>query len=230
MGDKGIIGPEYASFIGELKARIVRARLSAARAVNGAMIGLYYDIGQGIVERQRSLGWGESVVEILSKDLRKEFPGVSGFSSDNLWRMRQFYAAYSSPNFLEQAVPEMARRKKSQESLGHDLKVVLSSVPWGHHVLILKKVETPAGRFHYLHASAQLGWSRNVLLNQIKARAFERALSGKKTHNFPLALPGHLVEQADEAMKSSYNLEFLGLNEAVRERQLEDRLSFITVS
>jgi predicted nuclease of restriction endonuclease-like (RecB) superfamily len=61
-------------------------------------------------------------------------------------------------------------------------------------------------------------------LNQIKAGAYERAVVEKKTHNFPLALPEHLAEQADEMLKSSYNLEFLGIRRAVKERKLEDRL------
>jgi predicted nuclease of restriction endonuclease-like (RecB) superfamily len=79
-------------------------------------------------------------------------------------------------------------------------------------------------RLYYLRTTAQFGWSRNVLLNQIKAGAYERAVVEKKTHNFPLALPEHLAEQADEMLKSSYNLEFLGIRRAVKERKLEDRL------
>jgi predicted nuclease of restriction endonuclease-like (RecB) superfamily len=82
----------------------------------------------------------------------------------------------------------------------------------------------PAARLYYLRATARFGWTRNVLLNQIKAHAYERAMTEKKTHNFPLALPEHLAEQADEMLKSSYNLEFLGLRRAVKERELEDRL------
>ena len=72
----------------------------------------------------------------------------------------------------------------------------------------------PPRCFYYLRATARFGWSRNVLLNQIKAKAYERAVTEKKTHNFPLALPEHLAEQADEMLKSSYNLEFLGIRRA----------------
>ena len=50
--------------------------------------------------------------------------------------------------------------------------------------------------------------SELILLNQIKAGTYERAVTEKKTHNFPLALPEHLAEQADEMLKSSYNLGF----------------------
>lgn len=90
--------------------------------------------------------------------------------------------------------------------------------------MILDKLAEPAARLFYLRATAQFGWSRNVLLNQIKAGAYERAVIEKKTHNFPLALPEYLAEQAEEMMKSSYSLEFLGIREAVKERELEDRL------
>jgi len=63
-----------------------------------------------------------------------------------------------------------------------------------------------------------------VLLNQIKAQAYKRALPDNKTHNFQLALPEFLSEQADEALKSEYNLEFLGLKEGVKERELENKM------
>jgi predicted nuclease of restriction endonuclease-like (RecB) superfamily len=100
----------------------------------------------------------------------------------------------------------------------------VAEIPWGHHLLILNKLTAPAARLFYLRATAQFGWSRAVLLNQIKAQAFERAKSEKKTHNFAVALPEHFAEQADEMLKSRYNLEFLGLARPMRERELEDKL------
>ncbi len=104
------------------------------------------------------------------------------------------------------------------------VRQLVAEIPWGHHLLILNKLTDPAARFYYLRATAQFGWSRNVLLNQIKAGAYERAVKEKKSHNFELALPEHFAEQADEMMKSRYNLEFLGISRAVKERELEDRL------
>ena len=71
---------------------------------------LYWDIGRGIVEKQQTHGWGDSVVEMVAADLRRAFPGMSGFSPFNLWRMRQLYIEYSAPEFLAQAVPEMKKR------------------------------------------------------------------------------------------------------------------------
>jgi predicted nuclease of restriction endonuclease-like (RecB) superfamily len=238
-----LISTEYAAFLTELKGRIASARLSAARAVNRDLILLYWDIGRGIVEKQETHGWGESVVERLAKDLQKAFPAMRGLSSTNLWRMRQMYLEYSTLEFLAQLVPEMKKgvwlpflaqavpefhedsdTEKSHAFLSQAVRELLATSPWGHHVELLKKVKAPAARLYYLRATAQLGWSRNVLLNQIKAGAYERSLKEGKTHNFGFALPEHLAEQAEEALKSSYNLEFLGIGRAVRERELEDRL------
>lgn len=105
--------PDYRRFIKELKTRVLSARVSAARNVNRDMILLYWDIGRAIVEKQKSLGWGESVVEMVSRDLQVEFPSMSGFSPRNLWDMKRFYETYahSSP-ILRQAVAELTGRAK----------------------------------------------------------------------------------------------------------------------
>ena len=75
-----LTSPEYRRFIEDLKARVTAARISAARAVNRDLILLYWDIGHGIVEKQQTLGWGDSVVEMVSADLRRAFPAMTGFS------------------------------------------------------------------------------------------------------------------------------------------------------
>jgi len=226
---------DYPAFLEDLKARILQARVSAARAVNRDLILLYWDIGRGVVEKQRNAGWGESVIDQISRDLREAFPGASGFSSRNLRSIRQFYTAYSDPSIWPQAAAKTGSSKRAGDfwlqpaaklrpGSDHPAPALVAEIPWGHHLLILNKVSDPPARLYYLRATAQLGWSRNVLLNQIKAQAYERAVQEKKTHNFELALPAHFAEQADEMLKSRYNLEFLGLARAVKERELEDRL------
>ena len=222
------VDKSYLDFVHALKDRIASARIAAACAVTGELILLYWDIGKGIVEKQKEHGWGESIVEMLSLDIQKAFPGSTGFSLSNLWRMRQLYATYSTPEFLAQAVREMEKRNKvstAKEKIPEQaVRELLAVIPWGHHVEILNKVKSSEAALYYIRSSARFGWSRNVLLNQIKAKAFERARLEKKTHNFPAVLPEYLAEQADEALKSSYNLEFLGIKREVKERELEDRL------
>jgi predicted nuclease of restriction endonuclease-like (RecB) superfamily len=211
---------EYLAFLVSLKERVLRARISAGRAVNNELIHLYWDIGQGIVEKQQTAGWGDSVIDQISRDLQKAFPRASGFSPRNLRSIRQFYSAYSDPSFWLQP----AAKLQPMDSRAQFLQQLVAEIPWGQHLLILNKIIEPAARLYYLQATAQLGWSRSVLFNQIKAGAFERAVEDRKTHNFALALPEQLADQADEMIKSSYNLEFLGIGRAMKERELEDRL------
>jgi hypothetical protein len=78
-----IASPEYRWFIEDLKTRVVSACISAARAVNRDLILLYWDIGRGIVEKQQTLGWGESVVEMVAADLQRATAWNSGVFGDN---------------------------------------------------------------------------------------------------------------------------------------------------
>ena len=233
-----IASTEYRKFIEDLKTRVISAHISAVRAVNRDLILLYWGIGRGIVEKQKTLGWGDSVVEMVAADLRQAFPTTTGFSPRNLRSAKQLYLSYSDPIIWLQAVAKLPRGAKvdnaeiwpqaaaklTNETAVEFLRQLVAEIPWGQNLLILNKFSDPAARLYYLRATAQFGWSRNVLLNQIKAGAYERAATEKKTHNFPLALPEHLAEQAEEMMKSSYNLEFLGIRPAVKERELEGRL------
>ena len=222
---------DYAAWLAEVKSRIQSAQISAARAVNRDLILLYWDIGRGIVEKQEQLGWGKSVVDRLAADLKRGFSGLTGFSARNLWEMRRLYEAYSSAKFLAQAVRELERNQDLiilQQPVAENplqaLSELVAAVPWGHHVNHLSKIDDPSERLYYLLATARFGWTRNVLLNQIKAGAYERSLAEGKTHNFPAALPEYLAEQAEEALKSSYSLEFLGISREAKEGEIEQRL------
>jgi len=199
---ENIAGKEYVNFLNEVKSRIVIARIQAIRSVSKELIRLYWDIGKSIVERQEKYKWGDAVVERLATDLKRDFETTFGFSAQNLWYMRQFYLEYRDFPILQQLVGE---------------------IPWGHNILILSKIKNMNEREYYIKASAEMGWSRNVLLNQIKSGAYEFSLR-QKTHNFPRVLPKHLAEQADESIKSLYNLDFLGIKKPVIEREIERRL------
>lgn len=126
----------YEEFLRDLKARIHSAQIKAALSVNREMIGLYWEIGQAIVERQEREGWGKAIVERLSQDLRHEFPEVTGFSARNLWDMRRFYQAYRD-------LP--------------DLRQVVAEIPWGHNLVLLNSVKDPAQRAWYAHQTIANG-------------------------------------------------------------------------
>jgi hypothetical protein len=105
---------DYRRFIEDLKARVTAARISAARHVNRDLILLYWDIGRGIVEKQQMLGWGESVIDRISSDLRAAFPASTGFSPRNLRDMKRFYLAYTDEVIWRQPVAKLAKRTTSR--------------------------------------------------------------------------------------------------------------------
>ena len=220
---RALMPPDYAPLLAALKERIESARVGVIRSVSRETVLLYWDIGHAIADKQANAGWGDSVVEALSRDLTRAFPNARGFSPRNLWRMSQLYLSHNSSEFLSQAVTELGH-KVGTEKLSQAVRDLLADVPWGHHTNALTKVSDPAARIYYLRATAQLGWTRNVLLNQIKSKAYERAVIEKKTHNFPTALPEHFAEQANEILKNRYDFGFLGVGQAIKERELENGL------
>lgn len=194
---------QYNNFFNEIIQTINSARYEAYKSINKHHIGLNFEIGKLIVKNQEVNNWGKSIVDTLSIDINRQIDGIKGYSPQNLWRMRQFYIEYKDEtNLLELA----------------------TKIPWGQNLLIMHQIKDLEERKYYLNATDKLAWSRSVLLNQIKANAYQKHLTNQKQHNFENALPMHLSEQADEALKSEYNLDFLGINKPILERELENKL------
>jgi predicted nuclease of restriction endonuclease-like (RecB) superfamily len=192
---------DYAALFASVKERVRAAQLAALRAVNTELVGLYWDIGRMIVGRQEVAGWGKAVVAQLSDDLKREFPGVAGFSVQNLWYMRQFYAEYHGDKRLQPLVGEIA---------------------WAHNLVIMSRCKDPLQREFYLRMTRKFGWSKNVLIHQIDNQSYEKSLLGQT--NFERALTPELRAQAALAVKDDYTFDFLELGEAHSERSLEQAL------
>lgn len=205
---------DYQAFLGELKERIRTAQLRAAVAVNRELIALYWQIGRDIVERQKLHGWGKSVVEQLARDLQTAFPGMTGFSPRNIWRMRAFYLAYTADaRKLPRVVAEMD---------GENLPRPVAEIPWGHNADLLDKVKDPAARLWYARKAVENGWSRNVMLHWIESDLYGR--QGKAQSNFERTLPAIQSDLARETLKDPYTFEFLTLAEEAAEKELETGL------
>jgi predicted nuclease of restriction endonuclease-like (RecB) superfamily len=97
-----IVGKGYDEFLRDLKERIRTAQIKAALAVNRELVLLYWQIGCQILARQKSEGWGAKVVEQLAKDLKSEFPDMTGLSRTNLLYMRAFAEAYPDESIVHQ--------------------------------------------------------------------------------------------------------------------------------
>jgi predicted nuclease of restriction endonuclease-like (RecB) superfamily len=144
---------DYTNLLNNIKERVRSSQYEALKLVNKALIGLYWDIGRLIMERQATPQWGKSVVEQLAKDLQAEFPGTGGFSASNLWRMRQFYQTYHSNEKLAPLVREIS---------------------WSHNIAIFEQCKDDLQREFYLRMTRKFGWTRNVLVHQIENQSYEK--------------------------------------------------------
>lgn len=199
--NRGNLPADYVELLASVKERVLSAQYAALKAVNTELVGLYWDIGQMIMERQDVEGWGKAVVEQLAADLRAEFPGVGGFSASNLWRMKAFFEAYTG---LEKLAP------------------LVREIGWSHNLAILERCKDPLEREFYLRMTRKFGWSKNVLIHQIENQTYEKSLLGQT--NFDQALTPELRAQAKLAVKDEYTFDFLELGEEHSERELERAL------
>jgi predicted nuclease of restriction endonuclease-like (RecB) superfamily len=192
---------DYAALLAEVKERVRSAQLAALKAVNKELVTLCWDIGRLIVNRQADADHGTAIAEQLAADLRRELPGVSGYSRRNIFYMREFYLAY------------------------HDLPKVqplVAQIGWSHNLAILQRCKDPQEREFYIRMTRKFGWSKNVLIHQIENQSYEKTLLGQT--NFDKALTPKHRAQAKLAVKDEYTFDFLELSEEHSERELERAL------
>ena len=89
------IDKEYIGWVEELKSRYRRAQIKAAVKVNAEQLLFNWQLGRDLVIRKAEEKWGSGVVEQVSMDLQAAFPESKGFSTSNLWRMKQWYLFYA---------------------------------------------------------------------------------------------------------------------------------------
>ena len=187
MPDKQSLTPpgDYEQFLTETKDRIRRAQVRAALAVNGEVILLYWDLGRNILERQATEGWGSKVIDRLSKDLKRDFPDMKGFSSRNLKYMRKFAQAYPDREIVQR---------------------IAALIPWRHNQILLDKVKEYDQRLWYAQKSLENSWSRDILAIQIESDLYQR--QGGAVTNFEQTLPQAQSDLARQLIKDPYNFDF----------------------
>ncbi|MBT9313241.1 PDDEXK nuclease domain-containing protein [Leptothoe kymatousa] len=191
----------YRQFLQSLKERIQSAQVKAALAVNQELILLYWQIGRDILDRQQREGWGTKVIDRLAKDLKRDFPDMTGFSARNLKYMRAFADANPDAQLVQQ---------------------VFSQIPWGHNVRLLDALKDPQERQWYARQTIEHGWSRNVLLMQIEQGLHQQTSTA--ITNFERTLTPDQSDLAKDLLKDPYNFDFLTLAADAQERDLEKSL------
>ncbi len=127
---------DYAALLVQVKKRVRSAQYEALKTVNKELVGLYWDIGRLILERQANADHGAAIAERLAIDLQREFPGISGFSRRNIFYMREFHLAYRD---LPKVQPLVAQ------------------IGWSHNLVIFQRCKDPLEREFYIRMTRKFG-------------------------------------------------------------------------
>lgn len=204
---------KYPHLLSFLKERVRAAKQRAILSVNKELISVYWLIGKAIEEQQKIEGWGSKVIEQLSKDLSSEFPDMKGFSSRNLLYMRQFAEAYAITQ------PVAAQLHVGDFQTIEFAQPVVAQIPWTHHTVILNKCKSTEERVFYISKTAEYGWSKSMLSQQIESQLYKR--HGQSISNFSETLPAQQATEVSSILKNPYVFEFLEIREDMQERDLE---------
>jgi predicted nuclease of restriction endonuclease-like (RecB) superfamily len=176
---------------------IEAARTKAVAAVNTTLIDLYWSIGQYINRKTAVEGWGKGTVETLAQTIQRRYPGATGYSASNLWRMNQFYATYRDLPKLAPLVRELS---------------------WTHNLLIMSRSKRDEEREFYLRVCLREKWGKRELERQLAGALFERTVLSP-TKLSPVVAELH--PDAANLFKDSYLVEFADLPSIHSEADLE---------
>ncbi len=130
------------------------------------------------------------------------------------WYMQRFADAYPDLLICHQLGGKLEK---------HPLNVIIN-IPWRHNTELLDGVKDYNQRLWYAEETIKNGWSRNVLMHQIKSDLYKRQVASTKTHNFHLTLPSPQSDLAANLLKDEYNFDFLRGRD-FKEKELEDHLT-----
>ena len=183
----------YAIAVKTIKTAILQGQYAAAKGTNRIQLATYFAIGKYISLNSRHGFWGKGAIETISEQLRRELPGLRGYSPSNMKNMRLFYEKWSvldskSPIAIGEsseqnstiAIGEL-QSEDYQIDIYRSLSVdnvvdfpieVFFSVPFTHHIRILEKTQTQEERYYYMHRCVMENLSVDGLVKIIKQDDF----------------------------------------------------------
>ena len=236
------IDADYADWIAEVKHRYRSAQVKAAVKVNAEKLLFNWQLGRDLVQKKAEERWGAGVVEQVSLDLKREFPDAEGFSTRNLWYMKQWYFFYTQgdapiqhqvgavleklENQYEKKLHQVGAEKQVEKLYQYEgeFPVSFALVPWRHHVEIITKCKSINEALFYVGKTIEQGLSRDALINSIKANLYEH--QGKIINNFTDYLPALQSKLVQEVLKENYDFGFATVEHAMYdEAELEESLT-----
>jgi predicted nuclease of restriction endonuclease-like (RecB) superfamily len=178
----------------EIVSIIEKAKAKIYKAVNNSLIDMYWEVGEYISCKVAENGWGEGTIQEFSHYLLLHYPDIKGFSSSNLWRMRQFFETYKD-------YPKLAP--------------LVREITWSNNILIMAGAKTEEAREFYIKLCIKNNHSKRELERQIDTMLFERTMLSNKRNKNLISKDNRLG-----MLRDNYTLEFLNLPDVHKEKDL----------
>jgi len=195
-------------------ALIEESKQQLAISINRTIKTTYWNVGRYIVEFEQQGNaravYGANLLSRLAKILRAKVG--RGYSRPNLNNMRKYYLMFSSCQTSDNS--EFAICQTSDK------------LTWSH-ICELITIDDALERKFYLNECIAENWTVNALHRQKESGLFMRlALSKDKQGIMELAHKGQVVQKAEDVVKDTYTLEFLGFEDKkqYKESELEQKL------
>lgn len=232
-----------------IKTAILQGQYEAAKGVNRIQLAVYFGIGKFVSLNTRKGVWGTGALEAISQILRKELPGLKGYSATQLREMRLFYEAWQildpnssvttdeNPNQTligsaptnSSVMTDELQAFDNQIDIYHAIQIPnladfpvedFFKVPFTHHTQIRAIKTSLEARYYYIHRTAEEHLTTRGLEKLIKDDAF----GNQETipSNFRSTIPqAELARKAVMMFKDSYLLDFINV-EQIGEREAID--------
>ena len=213
---------DYNIAVQTIKDAILRSQYQAAKLVNREMLSLYYGIGRYISANSREGFWGTGAIRTISERLRKELPGLKGFSESSLKNMRMFYEEWSpvleSTDTSSSISPIMIGEIETTSLLTPKTTITIDdlelfvNLSFTHHIRILNGEKDVAKRWKYIKLALENKWDTRYLQQQIKDNIADKY--GAMPSNFGVTIKDSRdAIKALNMFKDEYLLDFINTEE-----------------
>lgn len=147
----------YALAVKTIKTAILQGQYAASKGSNRIQLATYFAIGKYISLKSRQGFWGKGAIETISEQLRRELPGLRGFSATNMKNMRKFYESWIVLDSNSAVTTADLQSSEYQIDIHQSITIPdagsfpiehFFDTPFTHHIKILEKVSEIDGRYY----------------------------------------------------------------------------------
>lgn len=215
---------QYKQAVSVIKEAILHSQYRAAKMVTGEELSLNFGIGAYVSNRSRQEKWGTSIIESISEQLRRELPGLRGFSARSIRNMRTFYE-YWTQYLIWQPSAAKLQLSINQDTIDIDCfslqkwspvaaeinREEFLGISFSHHLEILQKTKDIQEVLFYIHQTVLHKWDKYDLRNRLKEGLYQKR--GATANNFLQTMPVNDARKAVGMFKDEYLLDYINIDE-----------------